>query len=195
MLSTPTDRQRKNHDITCRHVPELAANRLSSSGSLSVDADQFDGLTRGLSVAASRRVNRRLAVLPAIGALVGLVFVRDEVEAEHPVRRVQGRRDRRRQRERNDNDHHHKHHHKRAPGSSSRDCADGSVQCCSPRFVADIGSVCGQEYGRFGPVGFCFLPTFKCRPCGTQYDAEWSDKCNANFGSCGGVGCQAFYVH
>jgi len=55
-----------------------------------VDADQFDVLARDLSAAASRRVNRRLAVLPAIGALVGLVFARDEVEAEHPVRRVQG---------------------------------------------------------------------------------------------------------
>ena len=165
-----------------------------------MDADQFDVLTRDLSIAASRRrLSRRLAVLPAIGAVIGLVLARDEVDAEHPVRRVQGRRDRRRQHRRANKDKHDdndpKHRRKRAPGSGSRDCADGSVQCCSPRFVADIGSVCNQEYGRFGPFGFCFLPTLKCRPCGTQYDAEWSDKCNASFGSCGGGGCQAFYVH
>jgi hypothetical protein len=163
-----------------------------------MDADRFDVLTRDFSVAASRRrVIRRLAVLPAMGALIGLVIARDEVRAEFPVRRVQGRRDRRRQHRRNEehNDNHSKHRRKQPPGSGSRDCADGSVQCCSPRFVADIGTVCNQEYGRFGPFGFCFLPTLKCRPCGTQYASEWSDKCNANFGSCGGVGCQAFFVH
>jgi hypothetical protein len=158
-----------------------------------MDADQFDVLTRDLAVVASRRrVLRRLAALPVVGALVGLVGAPEDAAAEHPVRRVQGRRDRRRQHRRAGNGKNKQRHQKR-PGAGSRACADGVVKCCSPRFVADLGAVCNQEFGRYGPLGFCFKADFKCHPCGTQYDSEWTPRCNADFGACGGGGCHVFF--
>jgi hypothetical protein len=55
--------------------------------------DRFDTLAREVWTSETRRrLIRRLAVLPLIGSIVTLMLEDEEVEAEHPVRRIQRRR-------------------------------------------------------------------------------------------------------
>jgi hypothetical protein len=66
-----------------------------------MDGDRFDALSRQIwQDETRRRLLRRLAVFPVVGALGAFFAQPDDLAAEHPVRRIQNRKAKRRQRKR-----------------------------------------------------------------------------------------------
>jgi hypothetical protein len=73
---------------------------------MSMHDDRFDALSRQFwQDETRRRLLRRLAVLPVVGALGAFLARPEQLAAEHPVRHIQHRKEKRRQRKRRQLEH------------------------------------------------------------------------------------------